>query len=493
MNHVEKAGNRLPHPFILFLYIALAIAIVSWIASLAGASVVDPETSEDVGVKSLLSIDGITFILGSMLDNFLGFPPLGLIIVMLLGVGLANQTGLLEVAFKIIVVRAHPRVLTFVVVFVGIVSNVASESAAIVIPPLAAMLFMAVGRHPIAGLAAGFGSVGAGFSANFIIAGTDVLLSGISTSAAQIVDASAEVSPLANWYFMSASTLVLAIVGVVITEKIVEPRLGTYAGDTSHDQSSLEILPEQKRGLRNAGIAALIFFAIAALLIVPPNAPMRGEGGSVVDSPFIGSIVPILFLFFVVVGIVYGRTTGVISKSADVPRLMIESAKELSGIIVLIFAVAQTIAYFNWTNLGLLIAVGGADILESFDVHSIAALAIVSIATLFLSFIISSGSALWAIMAPVFIPMLMLHDINPAFVQLAYRIADSSTNMLSPLSAVFAVALGYLQQYDKKAGVGTIFALMIPYTVGFYAVWMALFVVWALTGLPIGPGEYLHM
>src|SRR5699024_506053 len=464
LNHVEKAGNKLPHPFILFIYIAVAIALASWIASFFDASVIDPETSEEVAVKSLISAEGVTYALSSMLDNFLSFPPLGLVIVMLLGVGLANQTGLLEIVFKAVVLRAHPRILTFVVVLVGIISNVASESAAIVIPPLAAMLFMAVGRHPIAGLAAGFGSVGAGFSANFIIAGTDVLLAGISTSAAQIVDSTVEVSPLSNWYFMSASPLVLAVVGVIITEKVVEPRLGKYTDDdTVREEFSVD--PLQKKGLRNAGIAALTFIALFALLIVPPNAPMRGEDGGIVDSPFIQSIVPILFLFFVVVAVVYGRTTGSITTNGDIPKLMIESAKELSGIIVLIFAVAQSIAYFDWTNLGLLIAVGGADVLENLKVSGVVALIAVSLAAFALSIIISSGSALWAVMSPVFVPMLMLHNINPAFVQLAYRIADSSTNMLSPLSAVFAVAIGYLQKYDKKAGPGTIFALMIPYTV----------------------------
>lgn len=493
LNRVERVGNRLPHPFILFLYMAVAIAILSLIASLAGATVIDPKSQEQVDIQNLLSADGLEFALTTMLDNFLSFPPLGLVIVMLLGVGLANQVGLLEIAFKAIVVRASPRMLTFVVIFVGIVSNIASESAAIVIPPLAAMLFLAVGRHPIAGLAAGFGAVGAGFSANFIVAGTDVLLSGITTSAAGIVDSSVVVTPVSNWYFMSASTLILTIVGVLITEKVVEPRLGPYDGSGSdRDNSEFLITADQRRGLRNAGLVALLYAAVVIALVAPPNAALRGEDGSIITSPFMDSLVPIIFLFFVSVGITYGIAVGTITSSSDVPKLMIESAKDLAGILVLVFAVAQTIAYFQWTNLGLWVAVQGSGLLEALDVDGVVALIMLSLVTIVLSLVISSGSALWAVMAPVFVPMMMLHDVNPAYAQLAYRIADSSTNMLVPLSPILAVALGYIQKYDKRAGVGTVFALMIPYAATFYLIWMLQFVVWTVFGLPIGPGEYLN-
>lgn len=492
LNRVEGVGNRLPHPFILFLYIAMGVATLSLVASSFGGTFTDPKSQGQVEIQNLISASGLEFVLTSMLNNFLSFPPLGLVIVMLLGVGLANQVGLLEISFKAMVMNASPCLLTFVVIFVGILSNIASESAAIVIPPLAAMLFVAVGRHPIAGLAAGFGAVGAGFSANFIIAGTDVLLSGITTSAASIVDSSVTVTPVSNWYFMSASTLVLTIVGVVITEKVVEPRLGPYdGGGRVGDKSELTVTREQRRGLRNAGVVALLYAVAVTALVAPPNAPLRGEGGAVISSPFISSLVPIIFLFFVAVGVTYGVAVGKISSSSDVPKLMTESAKDLAGILVLVFAVSQAIAYFQWTNLGLWVAVKGSDVMKALDVNGLTALIILSLVTVVLSLIISSGSALWSIMAPVFVPMMMLHDINPAYAQLAYRIADSSTNMLVPLSPILAVALGYIQKYDKKAGIGTVFALMIPYAVSFYALWIIQFVAWTLLGLPIGPGEYL--
>ncbi|WP_309073303.1 AbgT family transporter [Paenarthrobacter sp.] len=495
LNGVEKVGNLLPHPFILFVMIAAGIIVASAIASLAGAEVTNPVTNETAPVKSLASAEGLAFMLTSMLDNFLSFPPLGLVIVLLLGLGLANESGILNTALRFLVARVkHPRLITFVVILVGILSNLASESAAIVVPPLAALLFLSVGRHPIAGLAAGFGAVGAGFSANVIIAGTDVLLSGISTSAAGIVNPQVSVTPVSNWYFMSASTIVLTIVGVLVTEKIVEPRLGKYDGPSpAGSEVAAPVTALEKRGLRNAGIAALIFLAGVALLIIPENGILRGEDGAVVESPFMSSIVPLLFLLFLIVGIAYGKTTGTIKTINDVPRLMIASTKDLGNLLVLIFAVAQAIAYFSWSNLGLWFAILGADALKGLNVGPIGSLLIVSVATLFFSLIISSGSALWSLLAPVFIPMLMINGIDPAYTQLAFRIADSSTNMLVPLSPILAVALGYIQQYNKKAGIGTVFALMIPYAVWFFLVWSVLFVVWVSVGIPIGPGETLHL
>lgn len=496
LNGVEKVGNLLPHPFILFVIIAAGIVLASAVASFAGAEVTNPITNESAPVKNLASAEGIAFMLTSMLDNFLSFPPLGLVIVLLLGLGLANESGVLNTALRSLVARVkHPRLITFVVILVGILSNLASESAAIVVPPLAALLFLSVGRHPIAGLAAGFGAVGAGFSANVIIAGTDVLLSGISTSAASIVDPQVSVTPVSNWYFMSASTIVLTIVGVLITEKIVEPRLGSYNGKSPADSDSVAapVTALEKKGLRNAGIAALIFLAGVALLIVPADGILRGEDGGVVKSPFMSSIVPLLFLLFVIVGITYGKTAGTIKTINDVPRLMIASTKDLGNLLVLIFAVAQAIAYFDWSNLGLWFAILGADVLTGLNIGPIGSLLIVSIATLFFSLIISSGSALWSLLAPVFIPMLMINGIDPAYTQLAFRIADSSTNMLVPLSPILAVALGYIQQYDRKAGIGTVFALMLPYAVCFFIAWSILFIIWVTTGVPIGPGETLHL
>jgi aminobenzoyl-glutamate transport protein len=488
---IEKVGNKLPHPFMLFVYIALLIALISWVVSWFGVRVADPESGELVAVRSLVSGEGLVYALTSMLENFVSFPPLGLVVVMMLGIGLAQRVGLLNTLLTRAILAAPRRLVTAAVVLVGICSNIASEAAMIVVPPLAAVVFLAVGRNPLAGLAAAFGAVGAGFTANFMIAGTDVLLSGISTEAAAIIDDGITVSPLSNWYFMSASTVLLTVVGVIITEKIVEPRLGEYSGP-SEKAPTRELSVEQRRGLRYAGLTATVLLAAVALLSLLPGAPLRGSG-SFLDSPLLEAIVPLLFLLFVLTGAAYGIAVGEVRSASDLPKIMAESVQGIGGFLLMVFAAAQAIAWFNWSKLGLLLAVAGSDLMEAVGISGIGGLLLFSLATVVFSLILSSGSALWAIEAPVFIPMFLLQDINPAFVQVAYRIADSSTNMLAPLSPALAVAMGFLQKYKKDAGLGTLFAMMVPYAVAFYLVWIGFFVAWTLLGLPVGPGETLYL
>ncbi|EST37303.1 hypothetical protein N566_13665 [Streptomycetaceae bacterium MP113-05] len=491
---IERVGNKLPHPFVLFVYLALLIIVASGVTSLFGVTVQNPETGDTEPVRSLLSGDGLVHMLTSALDNFVQFPPLGLVVVMMMGIGLAQQVGLIESAVKRVILAAPPRLVTAAVILTGICGNLASDAAFIIIPPLAALVFRAVGRHPLAGLAAGFTAAGAGFSANFFVAGTDVLLSGISTEAAGIVDSGAEVSAVANWYFMVASVVTLTLIGVFVTEKIVEPRLGSYeGGDDSTALEQAQVTPEQRRGLRNALLATLGYVLLVAVVVALPDSPLRGEGGSLIESPLLDGIVPLIFLLFVVGAVAYGITVNTLRSSGDVPRYMGEAAKNLGGFLVLIFAAAQAIAYFEWSRLGLWVAVNGAELMESLDVSGLTGLVGFSLITLVLSLLIASGSGLWAIEAPIFVPMFMLQDVNPAYVQLAYRIADSSTNCIVPLSPYVAIMLGFIQQYDRRAGLGTLFALVLPYTVAFYLGWMLLFAAWLLLGIPIGPGEALHL
>lgn len=500
LNGIERVGNRLPHPFMLFVYLALLIMLASSATSMLGVTVTNPETGETEAVRSLLSGEGLVYMLTSMLENFVEFPPLALVVVMMLGVGLAQKVGLIEIAIKKVIFAAPSSLVTTAVVLTGICGNLASDAAFIIIPPLAALVFQALGRHPLAGLAAGFTAAGAGFSANIFIAGTDALLSGISTKAATIIDPSVTVSPVSNWYFMVASTLVLTAVGVFVTEKIIEPRLGPYhiseADDSDEDGSKLDqarVTSQQSRGLRNAVFAGIGYFALVALVVALPGSPLRNEQGGLVPSPLLEGIVPVLFFLFVVTAVAYGVTVKALSSTSDVPRLMAEAVKDLSGFFVLIFAASQAIAYFEWSHLGLWVTVNGAGLMESLSLSGVGSLVGFSLITLVLSMIIASGSGLWAIEAPIFIPMFMLQGVNPAYVQVAYRIADSSTNSIVPMSPYVAIMLGFMQQYDKRAGLGTLFALILPYTVAFYVSWLGLFVVWTLLGLPVGPGETLHM
>lgn len=493
LNVVERIGNALPHPFILFVYLAMLIAVVSSVVSWFGASVVHPGTGEEAPVRSILSGEGMTYVLTSALDNFVRFPPLPLVIVLMLGIGLAQQTGLVEAVLHRALAGVRSRYVTFTVMLVGIVSHLASDASMLVVPPLAAIVFLKMGRHPLAGLSAGFAATGAAFTANFLITGTDALLSGITTAAAGVVAPGTTVSPLANYFFMAASSLVLAVVGTVVTEKIIEPRLGIYEPEPGNDATGEAEPPVHGRALRNAGIAAFLYVAAVAVVTALPGSPLRNpDTGGLLDSPLLEGIAPVLLMFFVSTALAYGYTAGTITSTSDIPAMMSESVKELSGFLVLIFVAAQAIAWFTWSNLGLLVAVHGAALLEALGIGGVLGLVGFSVLTVLLSMFISSGSALWSLEAPTFVPMFMLQGINPAYVQVAYRIADSSTNMMVPLSPYIAIVLGFFQRYDKNARLGTVFSLMLPYTASFYVVWLLFFVVWTMLGIPIGPGESFH-
>lgn len=488
---IEKVGNKLPHPFILFFYLTVALVILSWILSLFKAAVIHPNTQEMVAVKSILSSEGIQFILSDTLKNFTGFAPLGLVLTIMLGIGLAEKVGLLEMLMKRAILSTPKKIITFAVFFIGILGNVASDAAFVVIPPLAALVFLSVGRHPIAGLAVGLASTGIGFTANILIAGTDALLSGISTEISQGINPDIIVTPLDNWFFMSVSTFVLAALGTLITEKYVEPRLGVYKGE--QQTISKDISVEERRGLRNALISAIAFIAVIAVGMLVPNSPLLNEDGTILRSPFLSGIVPVLFLFFLVVGIAYGVGAKKIQSSADIPKLMTEAIGSLSGYIVLIFMIAQFVAYFNWSNIAIWFAVHSADLLTTLNMTNVFVIVLFVLLTAFLSLFIISGSALWSLVGPVFIPLFMVLGYHPAFIQLAYRIGESSTNMVTPLNPYFAIILSFMHVYDKKAGIGTLMSLMIPYTIAFLIVWIILMLIFALFGIPIGPGVSLHL
>ncbi|GGC96390.1 p-aminobenzoyl-glutamate transporter [Thalassobacillus devorans] len=491
LNVIERAGNRLPDPFMLFVYLALFVILLSWFISLFDISFQQPGSEELITIKSLVSAEGLQYILTSMLDNFVGFKPLGLVLAMMLGIGLADKIGLLETAIKSTILKAPPALVTYAVIFVGILGNLASDAAFVIVPPLAAMVFYTVGRHPLAGLAAGFAGVGAGFTANIVIAGTDALLSGISTEVMQNLDSNIVVTPVDNWYFMMVSVVVLSITGALITEKIVEPRLGKYegkGGETLKASTDLE-----KRGLRNAAIVALAYVALILLVIFLPNSPLRNEEGGIIPSPFLDGIIPIILFWFVAVGVTYGKTVGKLESSRDISKYMGEAMKDMSGFIVLIFAAAQFIAYFDWTNLGTWIAVSGANFLESIGLTGIAVIIGFVLLTAVMNLFIFSGSAQWALEAPIFVKMFYFLDYHPAFIQAAYRIADSSTNIITPMNPYIIIVLAFMKEYDKKAGLGTLIALMLPYSIIFLSVWIVLLLIFAFLGIPFGPGIGIHL
>ncbi|MCC4721996.1 AbgT family transporter [Salinicoccus sp. RF5] len=488
LGKIERLGNRLPDPFFIFVILAAVVMVLSMIFNLTGATVDHPGTGETLEIRSLISFEGLAYMLSSMLDNFTGFAPLGLVLGIMLGIGVAEKTGLLSTAIRKSILKAPKSVVTYAIIVVGITGNLAADAAFVIIPPLAAMVFYTIGRHPLAGLSAGFAGTGAGFTANLIIAGTDATLAGITTEAAAMLDDAVIVTPVDNYYFMLTSVIFIAVAGGLITDKIIEPRLGTYKDETEEDRQLEEVSDIETKGLRNAVIAGVIFLAVIAGLVFFPGSTLRNEEGGLVPSPLLGNIVPIVLLFFVTIGVVYGRTVGTIEKMDDIPRFMTDAMKDMAGYIVLIFAAAQFIAYFNWSNLGTLLAVNSADFFTSIDMTGLPLILGFSVLTALLNMIIFSGSAQWALMAPVFIPMFMLLDYHPAFIQAAYRIADSSTNIITPLNPYIMLVLAVMKDYDKKAGLGTLISLMLPYSIAFFGIWIVLLAVFFIFGIPFGPG-----
>lgn len=491
LNAIERLGNRLPDPFMLFVALAMVVLIASVIFAALDASVVLPATGETQPIRSLISGEGVRFILESTLTNFTGFAPLGLVLSMMLGIGLAEKIGLLDVLIRRTVMSAPRQLVTYTVAFTGIMMNVASDASLILLPPLAAMVYHGLGRHPVAGLALGFASAGAGFTANLLIVGTDALLSGISTEAARLVDPTMVVTPVDNWYFNCLSVVVLTVVAAQISERITEPRLGTYQGDVERVESDE---PDNAgRGLRNAGIAALLYLGGLAMLVLWPDSPLKNDDGGLIPSPFLSGIIPIILLFFIIVSVAYGVTTGKIKNSRDVSERMADAMRDLGGYIVLIFAASQFIAWFGWTHIGSWLAVNGAELLTSINFTGLPVIICYILFTGFMNLLIFSGSAKWALEAPIFVPLFMQLGYHPAFIQMAYRVADSSTNIISPLNPYMVVVLTFIRKYDREAGLGTLISLMLPYTLAFLGLWIVMLVGFYLLDLPFGPGIHALM
>ncbi|MCP4552206.1 MAG: AbgT family transporter [Bacteroidetes bacterium] len=493
LNWTERAGNALPHPATLFALFALATLVLSALGAALGWEVLHPGTKEIVRPINLLSHDGIHRILLEMVDNFTGFAPLGIVLVAMLGIGIAEQSGLINAAIRLLVLNSPKRLLTFVVVLSGILSNVASDVGYVLLIPLAGVIFMAVGRHPIVGMAAAFAGVSGGFSANLVLGTVDPLLAGLSTEAAQILDPEYIVNPTANYYFMVASTFVIAITGTFITEKLIEPRMGTYKGLTSQKESSFDKLSKkEKKGLLISFLTFIGILIITLIGIIPENGFFRGSEGGLLNSPLIRGVVAMLFIVAGSMGIVYGFVTGSFKNDSDVMNGMASSMKTLSTYLVLVFFAAQFVAYFKWSKLGIILAVNGADLLMSADIGLIPLMILFILLAATINMLMGSASAKWAILAPVFIPMFMIMGYSPELSQVVYRIGDSVTNVISPMMSFFALIIAFVQKYDPKAGIGTIIATMVPYSMAFLILWILLLVVWLLLGLPLGPDAGIH-
>lgn len=490
---VERLGNALPHPATLFAGFAGLIILLSGLLSLFNLTVTHPGTGKSVSVVNLLSAEGLHRILTNLITNFTGFAPLGTVLVSLLGIGVAEGSGLIGAAMRLIVLKSPARLLTLVIVFAGVMSNAASEVGYVLLVPLAAIIFLASGRHPLAGLAAAFAGVSGGYSANLLLGTVDPLLAGLSQEAARIVNPEYVVNPACNYYFMAVSTFLITILGAWVTERVVEPRLGKYEGKEKAEEVK-PLSPEEKRGLRFALITAALFTAFILGGLIPETGYLRDpKTHDILHSPFMSGIVALVFLGAAICGIAYGVGAKTVKSDADVMKGMAKSMETLGSYIVLVFFAAQFVAFFNWSNIGLVVAVKGADTLRASGLGPIPLMiAFVAISSI-INLVMGSASAKWAIMAPVFIPMFMLLGYTPEFTQAAYRVGDSVSNVISPMMSYFALIVAFMQRYDEKAGIGTVISTMLPYTVTFFIGWTIMLIIWILLELPLGFGAGLYL
>ncbi len=482
LDRVEVIGNKLPQPVTLFVMLMGIVLLLSWIFGMMGLSAKHPGTGEDIIAVNLLSKEGVQRIFTNMVEVFADFPPLGLVLVVMLGIGVAERSGLIAVGLKAFVSRVPKSLITFSIVVAGMLSSVAADAGYVVLIPLGAAIFHGMGRHPIAGLAAAFAGVSGGFGANFLPTGLDPLIASFTQPAAQIIQDGYTVNPLSNYYLMAASVPIVGIAGTWVTERIIIPRLGEYKGTEKVEMSSTS--PKEKKGMKWALFSAFVILVLIAIAAIPKNGIFRDETGDL--NPLYQSIVPLMFIIFFITGLIYGIITGSIKGDKDVANMTSESMATMGGYIVLAFAAAQFVAYFNWSNLGLIVAVSGADGLKNIGFTGIPLIVAFIIISSLINLFIGSASAKWAIMAPIFVPMLMLMGYSPETTQAAYRIGDSYSNILTPLLPYFPLVITFAQKYVKNIGLGTIISTMLPFAVVFAVVRIPMFIVWIWLNIPLG-------
>jgi aminobenzoyl-glutamate transport protein len=488
LDAVERVGSKLPDPITLFVIAAAIVVIASWLAASAGTHVVHPGTGESIAVENLLSTKYIRMMFTEAVTNFTQFPPLGLVLVTMIGIAVAERGGFITAMLRRTVHVVPHSLLTAALVFTGVMSSLVADAGYVVLIPLGAVIFAAVGRHPLAGLSATFAGVAGGFSANLSVTSLDPLLSGLTETAAQLIEPDYVVSAASNYYFMIASTFFLTILGTVVCEKLVEPRLGPWKDHDGVSDESMQqkLSAAEKKGILYAGLAFVAGLIAVAAISIPEGAVLRDDAGSL--RPLEQSIVLILMLLFLISGIVYALVTGSARNDKEIAIMASDGMATMGGYIVLSFVMAQFIYYFKWSNLGVVTAVNGAEFLRSLQFEGPLLLMAFIIVAALINLLIASASAKWAIMAPVFVPMFMLLGISPEATQLAYRIGDSSTNMIAPLMSYIPLILVAMQRYKKDASLGTMVSLMLPYSFAMIVAWTLLMLGWLYLDIPIGPG-----
>ncbi len=503
ISSTERAGNLLPHPFTLFLILIGAVYILSFVLSRFGIAVsyvrIDGDTAEPitqlVPVVNLAEKAMVQELTQNFVQTFAYFTPVGFVIIMVLGVSIAEQTGFFSAVIRTVVLRTPAALITFVIAIVGICANIASDAGIIIAPTLGGAIFLALGRHPIAGVCAGYVAAYGGYSANLFITGTDVVLAGITESSAGHFAIDVPIHPLMNWYCMIGSTIVLSLVVTVITEKIIVPHLGAYRPPpdaVAQPFSEFQLGPHERRGLWAAAVATLLFLVVLLILTVPEDAVLRNDDGELLPrSPLISGIIFIIFMYFFVVGIVYGTAAGTLRSEKEIPKMMERGLVGVASFLVVCLPASVFIDLFHKSNLTTLIAVSGADLIKGFDIGTIATLLLFALFCAVVNIFITSGFTQWLILAPIFVPLLYQLGASPAITQMAFRIGDSTTNLISPVSAYLPFLLGLLEKYrneGQEIGIGSAISVMLPYSMALLTIWTVFLGLWLLVGLDPGPG-----
>jgi len=490
LDSVEWAGNKLPDPAILFAI----MLIFTWVASAWLApfkfSEIDPRTGEQVRIVSLLSAQSSVGFVQNMVKVFIEFPPLGQVLVALLGVGVAEYSGFIQASLKGLLQITPLRFLTPMLLLVAILSHSAGDAAYVIIIPLGAVMYATAGRHPLLGITTAFAGVSGAFSASFLPSAFDTLLQGFTQKAAQIIDPAIMINPLCNWGFMSTSCFVIISVGWYVTDRIIEPRLQRFPldGNSGTVDGSNNLQPREIRGLWVGYSAILICLGFLIITAIPANSPWRSAHGNLIesDAPLMQSIVPLLFILFLLPSIGYGYAAGTIKSLNDIVEGMTKAMGTISYYLVMAFFAAQFISAFTQSNVGIIIALKGSNALAALKMPAQVSIIGIILLTASVNLIIGSGSAKWALLSPIFIPMLMSLGISPELTQAAYRIGDSSTNIITPLMSYFPLIVVFVQRYVKNAGIGTLVSLMLPYSIGFLIVWSMLLLLYWWVGAPLG-------
>ncbi len=497
LNFIERTGNRLPDPVFLFVWLIAILMGVSVLGATLGWSAVNPVTNEPLAAQNLFDGEHLRRLLVEMPRTLTGFAPLGYVLVVMLGAGVAERTGLFSAAMRAGVRRAPTQLLTPIIIFIAILSSHAADAGYVVLVPLAGVLYAAAGRHPIVGISAAFAGVSAAFSANIFPGQLDVLLLGITEVAAHLIDPSWVMNPAGNWWFIIGMTFMFVPLGWWVTDKIIEPRLGAWSpsADTPVKLDEGELTSAEKKGLIWAGVALLLVIAAWTAMVLAPDAALvdpEAEEAALRLAPFYSSLVAAFFVLFFATGVAYGVAAGTVKSHRDIVKMTTQAMADMAPYVVLAFVAAHFVALFNWSNLGAIMAIAGAEMISQSGLNTFGLLVAIVLVSALINLFVGSASAKWAMLAPILVPMLMLLGISPEMTTAAYRMGDSATNIVTPLMVYFPLVLAFCQRWDKTFGLGSLMALMVPYSLVFMIFGTLLTGAWAAANLPLGPGVGVH-